>query len=61
MSLRTIARTGNPNGSDRPGWPAITPDNDLLLEFGQTGVTVHRDFREKRRAFWEAHFDSGGL
>jgi len=56
-----FARTGNPNGSDRPGWPAITPDNDLLLEFGQTGVTVHRDFREKRRAFWEAHFDSGGL
>jgi len=56
-----FAKTGNPNGEGLPGWPAITPENDLLLEFGQTDVTVHRDFREERRAFWEAHFDSGGL
>lgn len=56
-----FAKTGNPNGEGLPGWPAITPGNDLLLEFGQTEAIVHRDFREKRRAFWEAHFDSGGL
>jgi len=56
-----FAKTGNPNGNGLPGWPAITPGNDLLLEFGQTDVIVHRDFREARRAFWEAHFDAGGL
>jgi para-nitrobenzyl esterase len=56
-----FAKSGDPNGDGRPGWPALTPGNDLLLEFGRTGVTVHRDFREERRAFWEAHFDSGKL
>lgn len=56
-----FAKTGNPNGSGLPGWPAVAFGNDLLLEFGQTDVTVHRNFREERRAFWEAHVDSGGL
>ena len=56
-----FAKTGNPNGTGLPGWPSATTGNDLLLEFGQTDVTVHRDFKEKRRAFWEAHFDAGKL
>lgn len=56
-----FAKTGNPNGTGLPGWPATTPGNALLLEFGQTDVTVHRDFEEERRAFWEAHFDAGKL
>ena len=29
-----FAKTGNPNGEGLPGWPATTPGNDLLLEFG---------------------------
>ena len=56
-----FAKTGDPNGTGLPGWPSATAGNDLLLEFGQTDVTVHRDFREKRRASWEAHFDAGKL
>ena len=56
-----FAKTGNPNGNGLPGWPATTPGNDLVLEFGQTCVTIHRNFRATRRDFWEGHFDSGKL
>ncbi len=56
-----FAKSGNPNGEGRPGWPAATRGNDLLLEFGQTGPTVRRNFRQRRQKFWDAHFDAGKL
>ena len=56
-----FARTGNPNGEDRPGWPQASPDNDLLLEFSQHGPIVRRDFRQSRQAFWTKYFDAGRL
>jgi para-nitrobenzyl esterase len=56
-----FARTGNPNGDGLPGWPARTPGNDLLLEFGQQAPQVRRDFMAPRWRFFEAHFDAGQL
>lgn len=56
-----FAKTGNPNGDDRPGWPKASADNDLLLEFSQTRPIVRRDFRKTRQEFWDAHFDAGKL
>ncbi len=56
-----FARSGDPNGDGRPGWPANTPGNDLLLEFGQQTSSVRRDFRRERQQFWERHFEGGGL
>jgi para-nitrobenzyl esterase len=32
-----FARSGNPNGSDRPRWPLYDADVDQLLEFGNKG------------------------
>jgi len=54
-----FAKTGNPNGDGRPGWPRATAGNDLLLEFGQTAPVVRRNFRSRRQAFWNEHFDAG--
>jgi para-nitrobenzyl esterase len=31
-----FAKTGNPNGGDRPEWPAYTTTNDTLLEIGDS-------------------------
>ena len=56
-----FARTGDPNGGGRPGWPVVTPGNDLLLDFAQHGPVVLRDFRPERRDFFRAHFDEGRL
>ena len=33
----TFARTGNPNGGDRPVWPEVGADGDSLLEFTNDG------------------------
>lgn len=56
-----FAKTGNPNGEGRPGWPRRTAADDLLLEFGQTEPRVRRDYRERRQRFWDNHFDAGKL
>jgi para-nitrobenzyl esterase len=56
-----FARTGNPNRDGLPGWPAVTPGNDLLLEFGQQAPQVRRDFMPERWRFFEAHFADGKL
>jgi para-nitrobenzyl esterase len=56
-----FAKTGNPNGESRPGWPQASHGNDLLLEFSQDGPVVRRDFRNARQAFWNNVFDSGRL
>ena len=56
-----FAKTGNPNGDGRPGWPRATAGNDLLLEFGQTAPIVRRNFRSRRQTFWDGHFDAGKL
>ncbi len=56
-----FAKTGDPNGADRPGWPRASAGNDLLLEFSQTAPVLRRDFRQRRQSFWDAYFDAGKL
>ena len=54
-----FAKTGDPNGEGRPGWPALTPGNDLLLEFGQQAPQVRRDYHAEAWRFFERHFEAG--
>jgi para-nitrobenzyl esterase len=56
-----FATWGDPNGDGLPGWPAVTPGNDLVLEFAQQRPEPRRDLLGDRARFFERHFDSGRL
>jgi len=56
-----FAKTGDPNGEGLPGWPAVSPDNDLMLEFAQHAPVVRRDYHLEPWQFFEAHFEAGKL
>ncbi len=56
-----FAKTGDPNGEGRPGWPAVSPGNDLMLEFAQHGAVLRRDYHLAPWRFFEAHFEAGRL
>ncbi len=56
-----FAKTGDPNGEGLPGWPAVSPGNDLMLEFAQHAPVVRRDFHLVPWQFFEAHFEAGKL
>lgn len=56
-----FAKTGDPNVTGQPGWPAASNGNDVMLDFGQTSPVVRRDFRKARRDYYEAFFDAGRL
>ena len=45
-----FAKTGNPNGADRPEWPAYNPDTARVLEIGDE-IIVHDDFLAERMAY----------
>ena len=51
-----FAKTGNPNGADRPEWPAYDPDTARVLEIGDE-IIVHDDFLAERLAY---HLKRGG-
>jgi para-nitrobenzyl esterase len=38
-----FAKTGDPNGGDRPHWPAYTAQTDMLLDFANTGAVAMAD------------------
>ncbi len=38
-----FAKTGNPNGSGLPQWPAYSPQSDLLMDFSATGPVAKPD------------------
>jgi para-nitrobenzyl esterase len=38
-----FARTGDPNGEGRPGWPAYDPDADVILDFALDGPVATPD------------------
>ncbi len=56
-----FAKTGDPNMSGLPGWPAVSVENDLMLDFSQTEPIVRRDFRKERQDFFNALFEEGRL
>jgi para-nitrobenzyl esterase len=39
----SFARTGDPNGEDRPSWPAYSAKDDVLMEFGVSGPVAKPD------------------
>jgi para-nitrobenzyl esterase len=43
-----FAKTGDPNGPGRPPWPRYTAASDTLLEFGDDGAHVVKDFHKAR-------------
>ena len=56
-----FAKTGDPNGDGRPGWPSASTGNDVMLDFGQTQPIVRRNFRKARRDFYFDLYDEGRL
>ncbi len=52
----SFAKTGNPNGATRPRWPLQTEESDILLDFGQNGVTPKIKFEERRMQFMEDRY-----
>ena len=49
-----FAKTGNPDSAGGPTWPAYTPANDAVIEFGDDGVAVHEQFRKEQLDIIEA-------
>jgi para-nitrobenzyl esterase len=43
-----FAKTGNPNGSGLPRWPAYSVADDELMEFSNSGPVVARKFAQER-------------
>lgn len=56
-----FAKTGNPNGGQRPEWPRQSSDRDVLLNFAADGITAKDDFEKKRTMFFDARYTSGQL
>ncbi len=38
-----FAKTGNPNASGLPEWPAYSAETDMLMDFALTGPVAKRD------------------
>jgi para-nitrobenzyl esterase len=49
-----FARTGNPNGTGLPAWPAYGQDADAIMAFSNTGASVVEHFRKPRLDALEA-------
>jgi para-nitrobenzyl esterase len=56
-----FARTGNPNGGDRPAWPAYTRATDRLLEFSGPRPAVRERFRAAQLDFVESLLNNPAL
>ena len=55
-----FAKTGDPNGSALPIWPAYTQDSNALMEFALSGRPVtRRNFESAKMTFWDALYDTG--
>ena len=49
----SFAKTGDPNGGDRPQWPKHQPGAGTILDFADSGVTVGPDPIAARLDLWE--------
>ncbi len=55
-----FAKTGDPNGSGLPRWPAMTLAKDETLEFTMNDGPVARpNFKAAKMSFWDAAYDAG--
>jgi para-nitrobenzyl esterase len=51
-----FAKTGNPNGGDRPNWPAYDAKEDILANFTEKGVIIEPDpWKERLDLTEESH------
>ncbi len=57
----SFAKTGDPNGGGRAQWPLHTESSDILLDFGQKGVTPRIEFENQRMKFMEDRYNSGKM
>jgi para-nitrobenzyl esterase len=48
-----FAKTGDPNGADRPEWPRHDPSIDRVIDFTNGGVVVGPDPLKARLDLWE--------
>jgi para-nitrobenzyl esterase len=51
-----FARTGNPNGSGLPTWPAYTLKGDTLMAFSKAGAVATEGFGKSRLDLLEAAY-----
>jgi para-nitrobenzyl esterase len=51
-----FARTGNPNGGNRPQWPRHDPDVNRIFNFTNAGVTVGPDLLKPRLDLWRQYW-----
>lgn len=56
-----FAKTSNPNGTGQPDWPRHTTARDVLLDFGDGGVTAKDDLERERMTFIENKYSSGEM
>ena len=55
-----FAKTGDPAAAGGPRWPAATEANDALIEFGDDGVEVRRDFDRAKLDLFAARAEAAG-
>ena len=55
----SFAKTGDPNGGNRPQWPRHDPAIDKLIDFTNNGVVVGPDPLKKRLDLWGKVWSKG--
>jgi para-nitrobenzyl esterase len=55
----SFAKTGDPNGGGRPGWPRHDPSTDSIINFTNAGVVVGPDLLKARLDLWEQVWNQG--
>jgi para-nitrobenzyl esterase len=55
----TFAKTGDPNGDDRPEWPRYDPATRIVPDFTNTGVTFGADRLRPRLDLWQSVWERG--
>jgi para-nitrobenzyl esterase len=55
----SFARTGDPNGGNRPQWPRHDPAVDKLIDFTNNGVVVGPDLLRERLDLWRKVWSQG--
>jgi para-nitrobenzyl esterase len=53
-----FAKTGDPNDGSLLSWPALTPQDNVRINFGLEESSLVNDFRAEECAFWGARFDA---